>query len=84
MDTIVDFNRQQSDKLDLSRIDANTALAGDQAFTFIGSSAFSANATGQVRYVGGVLYGSVDADADAEFAIVLTGAPKVMAADFLL
>jgi Ca2+-binding RTX toxin-like protein len=84
MDTIVDFTRFQSDKLDVSRIDANVALEGNQAFTFIGSAAFGADATGQLRYEGGIVYGSVDADADAEFAIALTGTPTLVAGDFLL
>jgi Ca2+-binding RTX toxin-like protein len=84
MDTIADFSRQQYDKLDVSRIDANATLAGNQAFTFIGGAAFSADATAQLRYAGGILYGSVDADADAEFAIALTGAPTLLAADLLL
>ena len=84
MDTLLDFDRLQGDRLDVSRIDANATLGGDQAFTFIGGAAFSADATGQLRYAGGVLYGSVDADADAEFAIALSGAPALLAADFLL
>ena len=83
-DTITDFNRFQGDKLDLSLLDANTALDGDQGFTFIGSAAFSADATGQLRYEGGVVYGSVDADAAAEFVVTLAGAPPLLAADFLL
>jgi Ca2+-binding RTX toxin-like protein len=83
-DSVLDFNRQQGDKIDVSRIDANTALDGNQAFTFIGAAAFGGDATGQLRYEGGVLYGSVDADADAEFALVLTGTPALLAADFLL
>jgi Ca2+-binding RTX toxin-like protein len=84
LDTVLDFNRFQGDKLDVSRIDANTALDGNQAFTFIGAAAFGADATGQLRYEAGVVYGSVDADADAEFAIALTGTPPLLAADFLL
>jgi Ca2+-binding RTX toxin-like protein len=84
MDTIVDFNRFQSDKLDVSRIDANAALAGDQAFTYIGANSFSADATGQLRFVDGVLMGSTDADAEVEFAVYLSGSPTVLMADFLL
>jgi Ca2+-binding RTX toxin-like protein len=83
-DSILDFNRYQGDKIDLARIDANVTLAGNQAFTYIGSAAFGADATGQLRYANGWVYGSVDADTDAEFAIALTGAPAMLAADFLL
>ncbi len=47
-DVITDFN-PAADKLDFSAIDANPVLAGDQAFTFIGTSAFS-GAAGQMRF----------------------------------
>ena len=83
-DIVSDFSHAQGDQLDLSLIDANTALGGDQAFVFIGSAAFGGDATAQLRYAGGVLYGSVDADSDAEFAVVLTGAPALVAGDFIL
>ncbi|MCD6077267.1 MAG: putative Serralysin precursor [Ramlibacter sp.] len=73
------------DRIDLSTIDANTALAGNQAFTFIGAEAFSAaNATGQVRFHNGVLYGSTDADTAVEFMVRLTGVATLTAADLLL
>ncbi|MGZ9063454.1 MAG: M10 family metallopeptidase C-terminal domain-containing protein, partial [Allosphingosinicella sp.] len=41
-DQILDFT-PGTDKIDLSRIDARTNLAGDQAFIWIGSTAFSGN-----------------------------------------
>lgn len=50
---------------------------GSQAFTFIGAAAFSANPTAELRYAGGVLQGSTDADGFAEFEIRLTGAPAL-------
>jgi Ca2+-binding RTX toxin-like protein len=84
-DLIVDFAAE--DVIDLSAIDANTAVDGDQGFTFIGSADFSStDASGQLRYdaVLGVIYGSVDADADAEFSIALQGMPAVTADDFML
>jgi Ca2+-binding RTX toxin-like protein len=85
MDNITDFSSAQGDRIDLSRIDANPLLFGDQAFTFIGSAGFiDGNAAGQLRYAGGIVYGSIDADADAEFAIAVTGAPALAASDFLL
>ena len=40
-DQIVDFTSAQGDHIDLSAIDANTKVAGDEAFGFIGSAAFS-------------------------------------------
>jgi Ca2+-binding RTX toxin-like protein len=82
-DVITDFTA--GDQVDLRGIDANVALANDQAFTFIGAAAFSTtNATGQLRFAGGVLYGSNDADAQAEFEIALTGRTSMAAGDFLL
>ena len=41
-DEILDFSAAQADKIDLSQIDANSLVTGDQAFTFIGNNnAFS-------------------------------------------
>jgi hypothetical protein len=37
-----------------------------------------------LRYSGGVVQGSTDADTSAEFAILLTGAPALVAADIVL
>jgi len=64
------------DKIDLTAIDANALVSGNQAFTYIGSSAFTA--AGQLRYAGGVLSGSTDADAASEFQIQLVGAPTLV------
>jgi Ca2+-binding RTX toxin-like protein len=66
-DQIVDFFRSEGDKIDLSAIDARTNQAGDQAFSFIGSNAFSA--AGQLRVVhqGGSEY-LVQANVDANLA----------------
>src|SRR5262249_56842695 len=47
-DTIADFSQAQGDKIDLSLIDANTTVVGNQAFDFIGSAAFS-NTAGELR-----------------------------------
>jgi hypothetical protein len=46
-DGIQDFSA--GDLIDLSRIDANTLLDGDQAFEFIGNAAFSKTA-GELRF----------------------------------
>ncbi|MEH2179520.1 calcium-binding protein [Nostoc sp.] len=48
------------DRIDLSTIDANSIKEGNQAFTFIGSRAFST--IGQIRYSGGILQASNDGD----------------------
>jgi serralysin len=86
LDVVLDFSHAQLDRIDLSRIDADTVTVGDQAFTFIGDAAFSADATGQLRYnaSNGVLYGSNDADAQAEFVLSLAGMPALVVGDFVL
>ena len=49
-DSIRDFSRAEGDRIDLTDIDANSLAAGDQAFHFIGTSAFGGVA-GELRYV---------------------------------
>lgn len=85
-DTITDFNSTQNDKIDLSGIDANSVVADDQAFTFINNAAFSADATGQLRFdsTTGILYGSTNADTNAEFSILLSGVTSLAMVDFIL
>ena len=69
LDRIADFSAAEREKIDVSSLDANVATPGNQAFQFVGSAAFSANATGQIRYDYdaksgiGTLSGSTDADA---------------------
>ncbi|MGZ8285370.1 MAG: FG-GAP-like repeat-containing protein [Allosphingosinicella sp.] len=88
MDHILDFT-PGTDKLDLSRIDARTNLAGDQAFSWIGSNAFTGSA-GQLRAYeqGGTWFveGDVNGDsvADLVMALTLQGPTPLGAADFLL
>jgi Ca2+-binding RTX toxin-like protein len=81
-DVITDFTRGQ-DKIDLSTIDTNASLTGDQAFTFV--TAFTTTA-GQVRYSGGIVYLNTDNDTAAEFEIELTGTipASLSASDFIL
>lgn len=82
-DHILDFSAAQGDRIDLSTLDADTTVAGNQSFNFIGSASFTA--AGQLRYdtASGVLYGSVDADPDAEFAIELVGSPAFTADELI-
>jgi len=86
-DRILDFNPAQGDKIDLSAIDARTTQSGNQAFTFIGTSAFNGpsgspsspggplGSAGQLRYFqsGGdtIIQGDVNGDRVADFQIVL-------------
>jgi Ca2+-binding RTX toxin-like protein len=82
-DVIGDFKTVEGDKIDLSTLDANVATAVNDAFSFIGANAFSANATGQVRFAGGVLFGSTDADTAAEFEISLVGVATFVGTDLI-
>jgi serralysin len=84
-DVIVGFG--SLDVIDLAAVDAKAGMAGDQAFTWIGSAAFTG--AGQLRYaVSGadkIIQGSTDDDPAAELAILLlTYAGTPDAGDFLL
>ncbi|MFW2830831.1 M10 family metallopeptidase C-terminal domain-containing protein [Sphingomonas sp. ID0503] len=85
-DLITDFQRGQ-DRIDLSLVDANAKTAKDDAFTFLGTAAFSGRA-GQIRYeIAGadtLVYGDVNGDRKADFTIVVDPALKLTAADFIL
>lgn len=81
-DTITDFV-SRLDKIDLRAIDANTRTAGDQAFSYIGASAFSGRA-GQLHFVKGVLEGDTNGDRVADFHIVVQGVSTFAIADFIL
>jgi Ca2+-binding RTX toxin-like protein len=83
-DTVEDF-RVDQDQIDLSAIDAKAGATGNQAFTFIGTAAFTAE--GQVRYVtseGSTFVQVNTAGAGgAEMVIRLTGVLDLSAADFI-
>jgi Ca2+-binding RTX toxin-like protein len=86
-DRITDFSHAQGDKIDLHLIDANTAVAGDQAFTFIGTHAFTGHAGELSENISGgvtVIGGDVNGDGHSDFHIVLTGSIALSAADFVL
>ncbi|HEX9965438.1 MAG TPA: cadherin domain-containing protein [Allosphingosinicella sp.] len=86
-DMILDFSRSQGDKISLTAIDANSLVSNNQAFTFIGSSAFSGVA-GQLRFetANGVttISGDVNGDGLADLQIQLSGSVPLIASDFLL
>jgi serralysin len=82
-DVITDFKRG-IDHIDLSGIDANAAIAGNQAFTGFIKSSLAFSRAGQLKIVDGVLFGNTDADATAEFAIVLNGVTALSLADLVL
>ena len=84
-DLITDFTSGQ-DKIDLSQIDANTTLAGDQAFSWAGG-AFSHHA-GQLIEItkpgGFLIEGDVNGDGKADFAILVSGTTPLAATDLIL
>lgn len=85
-DRILDFNRAQGDFIVLLGIDANTTVAGNDSFSFIGTAAFSA--AGQLRYevANGrtVVSGDVNGDGVADFFIRLDGVQTLTADVFTL
>ena len=84
-DLITDF-ASGTDRIDLSAIDAVAGTAPNDAFSFIGTAAFS-GAAGQLRYEVSAgqthILADVDGDRIADFAI-LAYAPSLLAADFVL
>jgi Ca2+-binding RTX toxin-like protein len=82
-DEIKDFT--SGDKIRLNFVDANTLLGGDQAFSFIGTGAFS-NTAGQLRYeqISGNTYveGDTNGDGIADFMIKLDGLHTLVGGDF--
>ncbi|WP_225205838.1 calcium-binding protein [Novosphingobium huizhouense] len=91
VDIVLDFSHADGDRLDVSGVDANDGLAGNQTFAFIGSDPFAADAAGQIRVAATdnanvflvQLNTDTDAQAEASFLVVSpAGAP--VAADFVL
>ncbi|HYE27641.1 MAG TPA: calcium-binding protein [Allosphingosinicella sp.] len=84
-DRITDF--ASGDIIDLSGWDADINTAGNQAFTFIGGSAFS-NTAGELRtYFDGVdtwVQGDISGDGIADFEIRLDGNVSLVGGDFIL
>ncbi|WP_424137416.1 hypothetical protein [Roseomonas chloroacetimidivorans] len=84
-DMITDF--RNGDVIDLSAIDAVSKSSSDQAFTFVGTHAFSHTA-GELHAVrsGGDTYveGDVNGDGKTDFQIELTGLHSFTSSDFIL
>ncbi|MDP9421702.1 MAG: cadherin domain-containing protein [Pseudomonadota bacterium] len=86
-DVISDFSRADKDRISVTGVDANMNAAGDQAFSFIGNSAFTGSA-GQLRYEQSngdtFVMGDVNGDGVADFAIQVVGLINFSSGDFLL
>lgn len=86
-DTIFDFSIAENDRIDLSGIDANSATAKNDAFSFIGTKAFSGTA-GEVRFEKKAsdtfIYADVNGDKTADFAIHLDDAVSLIKGYFVL
>jgi Ca2+-binding RTX toxin-like protein len=77
-DTITDF--VAGEKIDLSAIDTNSALAGDQAFVVDTDGIYTA---GEIRILGDTVYVYADGDGVADMQFTLTGY-TLSGSDFVL
>ena len=87
-DRVLDFSKADGDRIDLKLVDANTANgATDNAFTFIGTKAFS-KVAGELRAVQSsgntFISGDTDGNGTADFMIRLDGLLTLTNADFVL
>jgi Ca2+-binding RTX toxin-like protein len=86
-DVIKDFSHPEHDKIDLSRIDANVKKAGDQAFKYIGASAFH-HVRGELHEIQlankTLVEGDTNGDGKADFQIELSGHLNLVKGDFVL
>lgn len=91
VDRILDFSAAQKDRIDLFDIDANSVLAGNQKFSFIGTGAFTSKA-GELRYMSTStadvyrVLGDTNGDGIANFIVEVTvaGSTGFVEADFIL
>ena len=85
-DLISDFSQTEGDRIDLSAIDA-VAGGADDVFAFLGTGAFTGVA-GQMRYeysgTRTMVYGDLDGNGVADFAVALTGNIPLVSSDFYL
>jgi hypothetical protein len=88
-DRITDFTLGQ-DRLNFAKLDGNAAAAGDQAFGFVGTAAFTSSGLGQIRYQDSgadlIVQADVNGDGAADMEVVLQwlGGQALSIADFVL
>ena len=85
-DSVIGFVAAEGDRIDLSAMDANTLLAGDQGFIFRGTAAFT-GARGEIRLVPAgadvIVQGTIAGTVPA-FEIRVAGLAGLVAGDFTL
>ncbi|RYG61472.1 MAG: calcium-binding protein [Alphaproteobacteria bacterium] len=85
-DSIVDFNRGQGDKIDLSTIDFNAAFSGSQSADFIGDAAFS-KTRGELRYEmtdsATKVEADINGDGKSDFTFMIEQPMQLNSNDFL-
>lgn len=88
-DRITDFASGE-DRLGFAQIDTDPVTAGDQAFSFIGSAAFAAGGTAQIRYGNSgsdiLVQADINGDGIADMEVILQGlaGQSLAATDFVL
>jgi len=83
-DVITDF--MDGDKIDLTAIDANDSLAGNQAFNFIGVDVAFSGVAGQLRFdsASHILSADINGNGSSDFNIGLAGIGSVTSSNFKL
>jgi serralysin len=90
LDIIYDFSRVEHDRIDVSAIDANPDLRGNQSFTFLGTSGFTGVGAEANFFVVDatttltIVRFDLDGDKQTDFAIALEGDLPLTQADFVL
>jgi VCBS repeat-containing protein len=75
-DQILDFSQASGDRIDLTAIDANSTVAGDQAFTFVSVFSFQAGEATLIYDAGvgqTILRLDIDGDGKADYQLRLDG-----------
>ncbi len=81
-DQIVDFENGH-DRIDVSRIDADDNLSGNQVFTFLGDLPFTGVA-GELRCAKGFVRADIDGDGRSDFSLTVLGRGDLVDTDFIL
>ena len=86
-DRVADFSVAGGDVIDLHQLDADTTVAGDQAFGPVATGAFTGKAGELLQGAFGAdtrIQGDVNGDGVADFSMLLTGSHTLGAGNFVL